>query len=112
MCIDTPENYVRSMTPHTNSDPIVPWDEKTDLERKLNGHTLQLGRILKVGEKWKHWPRVQAALTNKSCHIPVLSGYPKDHKPVSEGEPPPMRPVCGSDVTKQIMVNLVGCWPR
>ena len=63
----------------------------------MNGHTLQLGRALKVGEKWKHWPRVKSALRNKYCHIPVLAGFMKTHKQWQPGQPPPQRPVAGAD---------------
>ena len=92
-----PETYISSVQPHTENDTVISYDDKKVIEKILNGHTIQLGRILKVGEKWNHWPRVQSALRNKSCHIPVVSGYPKDHKPFIEGEPPPIRPVCGAD---------------
>ena len=81
--------------PHYSKDEVITMDEKNNIERKLNGHCLQLGRILKVGERWKHWPRVQKALKNNDCHIPVLSGYVKDHKQTPEGQPQPFRPVGG-----------------
>ena len=42
--------------------------EKNRIERELNGHTLQLGRILDLGSNHKHWDRMKKALVNKACH--------------------------------------------
>ena len=116
LSVDKPENYIESMSPHYRNDEEISMQEKNNIEKKLNGHCLQLGRILKVGERWKHWPRVQKALKNSDCHIPVLSGYVKDHKPTPEGQPPPARPVGGCDeannrqlswITNQIVTSVV-----
>ena len=75
MSVTTPENYIESMQPHIQNDMVlISWDEKCNIEKKLNCHCLQLGCILKIGEKWNHWPRVKKALKNQYCHIPVLYG--------------------------------------
>ena len=48
-----PDTYISSVTPHTEKDTVIEYDEKRNMEKVLNGHTIQLARILKVGEKWK-----------------------------------------------------------
>ena len=90
-------SYIESMQPRVAGNPEVSWEEKKSLEKSLNGHTLQLGRALKVGERWKHCSRVKSALRNKYCHIPVLAGFMKTHKQWQPGQPPPQRPVAGAD---------------
>ena len=74
-------------------DPVITWKEKQELERKLNGFSLQLGRALKAGETWKHRPRIKTALKNEPCHIPILYGLMKDHKEVGEDQNIPTQPV-------------------
>ena len=90
------------MEPHKETDNLITMEEKHTLEREMNAHTLQWGRMLKLGEKWnrsgKHWARVKNALRTRSCLNPPLYGMPKDHKPVPLGEEylgPPVRPVVG-----------------
>ena len=39
----------------------------------------------------------QEGSEKEECHVPVLSGYVKDHKKTEPCKPVPMRPVCGSD---------------
>ena len=80
MSVNTRENYVESMQKHIKDDPVMSWEEKEKLERNINGHTLQLGRILEVGENFQHEERVKNALRNKNCHVPGLAGLAKDHK--------------------------------
>ena len=48
-------------------------------------------RNLEVGEAHGHWDRVKSALKNKDCHVPVLYGMVKDHKPRAPGAQPKMR---------------------
>ena len=67
------------MEPHVKNDPVITFKDKARTERVLNGTTLQLGRILQMGEDHNHWDRTRQALTNKRCHVPVLSGMEKDH---------------------------------
>ena len=97
LAVTSEEKYVTSMQPHIKDEAVVTMKDRHDTERTLNGHTLQLGRILGVGENHRHWPRVKSALRNRSGHVPTLYGLIKDHKPVSPGSAPPMRPVCGAD---------------
>ena len=97
LSVTTKEEYVASMEPHVANDDIITLEEKKEIEHNLNGHTIQLGRILKIGKKHQHWERVKAALINKGGHVPSLYGLIKDHKARAEGQPHPTRPVCGAD---------------
>ena len=83
------------MEPHIKNDPVITLSDKNTTERVLNGTTLQLGRILSMGENHNHWDRTKQALNNKKCHVPVLSGMEKDHKQVQEGQQVPLTP-CAS----------------
>ena len=96
LSINSRENYINRMEPHFANDKIISWDEKEKISHLLNGHTLQLGRILKLGDKWQHWDRFKTGLRNYLCHIPVLYGCWKDHKPNTGDTGPPLRPICGA----------------
>ena len=85
------ENYIASMESHYSNDRVISLEEKQLIEKQLNGHTVQLARILEVGEAHGHWDRVKSALKNKDCHVPVLYGMVKDHKPRVPGAQPKMR---------------------
>ena len=85
------------MQTHVKDDPTISLEEKNTLENVLNGHSIQLSRILRIGESHKHCDRVKLAMTNHSCHVPVMAGFDKDHKQAADGAPRPMRPVCGAD---------------
>ena len=89
------ENYVSTVEHHVKNDPVIILEVL--IERVLNGTTLQLGRILQMGEDHNHWDRTKQALNNKKCHVPVLSGMEKDHKQVEEGQQVPLRPCAGAD---------------
>ena len=100
---NTKQNYLERLNAHTEGDGAVGLDDKNKIERELNATTLQLARILNLGEKWnasnRHWCRVKSALRTRSCLIPPLYGLPKDHKdvpPDQEHLGPPLRPVCGA----------------
>ena len=54
--------------------------------------SIQLTRILRLDESHRLVPRVRQAVTNKLCHVPLLSGSLKDHKQVLH-----VRPVAGAD---------------
>ena len=95
------EAYATSMEPHVENDTPLTWDEQVKMERVLNGHTLQMSRILQIGEVWgtEHMKRVTSALRSKNALRPPLYGLAKDHKdPVQHelGSIPPQRPVCGA----------------
>ena len=54
LCISV-ENYVSAMEPHdVKNDPVITLKDKARTERVLNGTTLQLGRILHMGEDHNH----------------------------------------------------------
>ena len=82
LAITTQEEYVASLQPHITSDKVITLEEKNETEKILNGHSIQLTRSLRIGESHRHEPRVKQAVTNKFCHVPVLSGLLKDHKEV------------------------------
>ena len=106
MSVNTRENYVESMQKHIQDDPVMSWEEKEKLERNINGHTLQLGRILEVGEKFHHEERVKNALRNKNCHVPGLAGLAKDHKEnIDLNVGPSLRPVCQADEANVKQMN-------
>ena len=98
MSVNTRENYIQSMQQHIQEDEVLSWKEKEKIENNLNGHTIQAGRILKVGENYGHEDRVKNALRNKNCHVPEMSGLAKDHKEgIDERVGPPSRPVVQAD---------------
>ena len=51
LSISSVESYITSMKPYMKKDPVITLKEKNSVEDILNGHTLQIGRILKIGEK-------------------------------------------------------------
>ena len=81
------ESYNKSMQPHAN-DPTISWEEQRQLERQLNGHTLQFGRLLRLGKAWgdNHVARVKSALRSKNALKPPLYGLRKGHKPIPPGQ--------------------------
>ena len=96
------------MTDHVSADPEVSWQQQRMLELELNGHALQLGRVLMIGKDGgeKHWGRVKNALRSKNALRPTLYVLPKDPKaliPGREEEGPPQRFVC--DKSGHLSVN-------
>ena len=57
--------------------------KENETEKVLNGHSIQLTRILRVDESHRLVLRVRQAVTNKFCHVPLLSGSLKDHEEVT-----------------------------
>ena len=53
MAVNTPENYIETMKPHTR-DPEISWEEHKKLEAEVNAYTIQFARVLRVGAKWNH----------------------------------------------------------
>ena len=68
------------MKPHFESDPEQTWEQRRKLEDQVNAQTIQMGRILRIGEKWGHWERVKSTLICHFSAAPLLQGYVKDHK--------------------------------
>ena len=77
LALNSPENYIESLKPHFESDPDLSWEDHSKLESELNACSIQFARVLRVGAKWRHWPRVKSAVISHSGPIPILSGYPK-----------------------------------
>ena len=108
------EFYVEAMQSHLAHDPKLSWQDQCSNEKRMTAHTLQWGRLLKLGAKWdnggKHWDRVKNALRTKFCMAPPMSGYYKDHKEPAVGKEylgPKLRPVCGA-VESRIVSHAVG----
>ena len=97
LACETIDTYTASMEPHVNKDAVIDLDKRKDVENSLNGHCLQLGRIVKIGYTHGHWDRMKSALINKFGHVPVLYGLKKDQKVSFTGKPTPTRPVCGAN---------------
>ena len=52
----------RGNATHVTSDTFMDLDKRAEIERKLNGHTLQLGRILMIGAEHNHCEGFKSAL--------------------------------------------------
>ena len=61
------------MEPHVCNDPVITLSDKHHMERELNGHSLQLGRILDLGANHRHWERMKKALVNKANKKPKFA---------------------------------------
>ena len=81
------------MQPHIASDDTIDLDQRANIKRRLNGHMLQLGRILMIGSEHNHWERFKLALTNENGHILTLFRFLKDHKTHTPGQPRKRQPV-------------------
>ena len=68
LVVSSHEDYVASMQPHIANDETITLEERNTIENTLNGHTIQLGKILKMGKDHKHWDRIKNALVNKAGH--------------------------------------------
>ena len=86
------------MQEHVTNDRPVDWGEKHSIENILNGHALQAGRWLEMGEKYNYPDRVRKALRNNKAHIPVMRGADKTHKEgFDEAVGPPLRGIVAAD---------------
>ena len=97
------EYYIEGMEPHLGGDQVITWEQQCTMERYLTATTLLWGRFLRLGVKWgaggRHTDRVRTALRTKFCLAPPVSGYYKDHKPLTPGSEhlgPKLRPVVGA----------------
>ena len=61
LALNSHENYLESLRPHFHSDPDLSWEDHAKLESELNACSIQFARVLRVGAKWGHWPRVKSA---------------------------------------------------
>ena len=105
---NTKENYIERMEPHVANDREINWDEKESIEKTLNGHSIQMGRWLRLGQRHGNDDRIKAALKNKNAHIPVMKGADKDHKSgFDEGVGPPLRPIVGADEAPNTQISSI-----
>ena len=72
LACESKQKYIESMEPHVKNDETLSLGMRNKIENSMNGHCLQLGRIIKMGYTHNHWDRIKAALVNKFGHIPVL----------------------------------------
>ena len=85
--VDTTANYVASIQPHVENDPVITLKDRDKTERVLNGHSIQMTQILRTGENHGHEVRVWSAVTNHDGHVPVLYGMPKELVSLSRSDP-------------------------
>ena len=75
-------------------------DDRQGLEKVMNAHTIQWGRILRLSDKWngsgQHWARIKSALKSQNFLAPPLYGMPKVFPAGQEDLGPPLRSVCGA----------------
>ena len=107
LCVDTKDNYVASMQPHIENDLVISLEERDKTERILNGHCIQLTRILKMGQDHGHETQVRSAVTNHSCHMPVIYRVKKTNKPLVPGQPVPVRPIVGADEANNQQISQI-----
>ena len=55
--------YEEAMQAHVADDPKLSWEDQCSKEKRITAHTLQWGRLLRLGAKWdnngRHWDRVK-----------------------------------------------------
>ena len=68
------EEYVASMQPHIENDPVITLEDRDHIEDVLNAHGIQMSHILRMGENHGHKTRVQSAIRNHESHAPVHIG--------------------------------------
>jgi len=52
--------YTEAMQPHLTDDAKTTWQEQCNTEKNMTGHTLQWGRLLRLGSKWDNGGRHRA----------------------------------------------------
>ena len=104
LAFNSRESHILNMQQHMRNDPVISWQEKCTLEKEMNGHSIQWGRILRLGSSWdsagSHWSRCWSnALRSRFALDPPLSGLPKSHKSLPAGledRAHELRPVAGA----------------
>ena len=69
--VNTPDNYDAIGKEVTEKDDLLDEATKEDIERKLNGHTLQVARALKLGVEKNEDRIFKMALTNMNIDAPT-----------------------------------------
>ena len=96
MTLMTKSNYIESTQPLISEDVVISVEEQHQLERSLNGHTLQLARTFLLCFNQGDVKRIKSALTNEDIEPTPLRAVRKDHKEVPEHLRtfgPPSRPI-------------------
>ena len=108
LTLDSVENYIQCLEPHTANDVIIDRKKVTEIEKNLNQHLKVLNDIFNVGIEHdlkretatnSNQYRVGLASVSTNVEPPDLYGLKKTHKSVPEGQEeagPAMRPVCGA----------------
>ena len=102
MSLDTPENYIRSMTPQLEGTVTASIEEYEASEKLLNAHMRSLSRIFNFNV------RVANNFQAKNNEMPPLYDMRKDHKHVPIGEEsngPPQRSVCGGIISSNYRIS-------
>ena len=93
---------------HIGEDPLLKAGEAESTQILINELTSAWGKILGIGEAWKHSRRFTETTINSTANVPSLSILVKDHKSVGEGELPKSRPVCSSGESMELhLQNLI-----
>ena len=102
-CLDTPQNYAKAVSKHTQGDKLANPGEVKGAESKLNTQSKLWAKVLNVGANNDQLSRCKASLTSRYKPIPVLSGLRKDHK---EGHDPVEGPQSGLSV-EHVMLPML-----
>jgi len=99
-CVLKYDQYLASGMKHTKNDMIVTCEQVKVLQKCVNDHSKWLRRIFGLGSCWGHEERIGNNMTDKGEVVAPLYLLVKDHKgwSVSDGSPPPSRPVCSGNV--------------
>ena len=96
--VDTPENYEKALSVHTQKDKEITNDRVRSIETTINHHMRHFNRMFNVGSTHDQEERVMAATLSTHTPPPPLYGLRKDHKQSANMEEgPPVRPVCGAN---------------
>ena len=96
--VTTPALYRVAAMEHTLKDTVVTEETVSKTENEANNISMQLVRVLKLGQYYEQTSRVKSALKSTDNPPPPVYFYFKDHKNVRDGETcPPTRPICGAN---------------
>ena len=96
LVLDTRENFLKCMEPHSINDQQVEYEACLKSEPLLNNHAKSWAKLLNMGMNagQGQTQRIREALTVKHSNVAQLKGLRKDHKrAVNPTEGPPLRPL-------------------
>ena len=101
------DNYIERMQTHISEDKIISWKEKEEIEKTLNGHAAQMGRMLRIGQAHPgQQDKIESCLRNKDGMVPPMYGADKDHKEFDpDGPGPPLRPIVAADEAPNTQIS-------